>query len=375
MANKDEKKYTGEKDYQDLLGRLAKLRETLVNQNASLLIQNPQLAESINQRINDLLTVFEQAERIKEPPPDRGFASLIGMGPEAATELGETRVAPSVVPYDDLVTPERINAISDLYYIYQHEMIGVFRVTLKLQELFRAGVVRLSSDKGAFGLYQYDRRQVLRYTQLDRQQAYLRAFGYTSAPPAPSAVPNRQFHGLFSQFIAQVARFFRDKRISEVIRERPTDPAFGSIAIVRRAGLDLRYNVKSFSYGHINVLRVEVSQLLEEAFKILESDDIKRLFGADNAWDVIEDVLRRYFREQVNVSPRNRMAIAGREILRWLAQQHILKTTRAEFEALLQEIAEPCEEWLTSVQALGVAARIPNSARAGTSPIREAVIG
>jgi hypothetical protein len=29
-------------------------------------------------------------------------------------------------------------------------------------------------------------------------------------------------------------------------------------------------------------------QLLEEAFKILDSDDVKRLFGADNAWDVVE---------------------------------------------------------------------------------------
>jgi hypothetical protein len=244
-------------------------------------------------------------------------------------------------------------------------MIGVFRVTLKLQELFRAGVVRLSAGLGAYRLYQYDRRQVLRYGQRDRLQAYLRAFGYTNAPAAAGALPNRQFHGLFSQFVAEVARFFRDKRISEVIRDRATDPSFGSIAIVRRAGLDLRYNVKNFSYGHLNVLRVEAMQLLEDSMKILESDDVKKLFGAENAWDVIEDVLRRYFREYVNVSPRNRMAINGREIMRWLAQPYILTSTRAQFEALLQQVAEPCEEWLTSAQTLGVAARLPNPAARG----------
>jgi hypothetical protein len=263
-----------------------------------------------------------------------------------------------------------------LYYIYQHEMLGVFRVTLKLQELFKAGVVRLSFGEGAGRLYRFDRRQVLRYTQLDRTQAYLRAFGYTNVPPAPGAMPNRQFHGLFSQFIAQVARFFRDKRISEVVRERANDPSFGSIAIVRRAGLDLRYNLKSFSYGHLNVLRLETLQLLEEAFKILEADDIKSLFGADTAWDVIEDVLRRYLGEQINVSTRNRMAITGRDIIRWLAQRYILNTTRATFESNLQSIAEPCEEWLTSAQTLGVAARITNGngARAGSFPIRESVM-
>src|SRR5262249_50617202 len=97
-------------------------------------------------------------------------------------------------------------------------------------------------------------------------------------------------------------------------------------------------------------------------FKILDSDDIKRLFGADNAWDVIEEVLIRYYNERLVTSPRQRMGVTGREVLRWLAQDHILKTTRSEFESLLLEIAEYSEEWLTSAQAMGHAGR-PASAR------------
>jgi hypothetical protein len=126
---------------------------------------------------------------------------------------------------------------------------------------------------------------------------------------------------------------------------------------VRRAGLDLRNNLKFTSFGHLNVLRVEVMQLLDEAFRILNAEDIKRLFGADNAWDVVEEVLIRYFNERLVTSPRQRMAIAGREILRWLAQPHVLQTQRAQFEALLLEIAEYAEEWLTSAQAMGLAER------------------
>src|SRR5262249_10817330 len=42
---------------------------------------------------------------------------------------------------------------------------------------------------------------------------------------------------------------------------------------------------------------------------------------------------------------------------RWLAAPHILESTRAEFEALLLEIAEPAEEWITSAQSLGLAKR------------------
>jgi hypothetical protein len=56
------------------------------------------------------------------------------------------------------------------------------------------------------------------------------------------------------------------------------------------------------------------------------------------------------------------MGVTGREVLRWLAQPHILQTTRAQFETLLLEIAEQSEEWLTSAQAMGVAGR-PESQR------------
>ena len=98
-------------------------------------------------------------------------------------------------------------------------------------------------------------------------------------------------------------------------------------------------------------------QLLGECFRILDADDVKDLFGANNAWDVVDEVLIRYFDQRLQSSPRQRMGVTGREVLRWLAGDHILKTTRGEFEALLMEIAESSEEWLTSAQAMSLARR------------------
>jgi hypothetical protein len=253
-------------------------------------------------------------------------------------------------------------AVGDMYYLWQHEKIGVFRVVQKLQELFKAGTVRLSGGPGAFALYQFDRRDVLRYTKTDRLSAYKRIFGYGSAQVPTGSRANTDFHKLYSHFVHQVTLFWRDKRISDVIRERAYDPSFGSVAIVRRAGLDLRNNLKWLSFGHLNVLRVEVMQLLEEAFKILNSNDVKRLFGAESHWDVVEEVLVRYYNERLVTSPRQRMGVTGREVLRWLGQPHILQTTRAQFETLLLEIAEQSEEWLTSAQAMDLAGR-PGSHR------------
>src|ERR1700686_5011781 len=346
-----------EKEYQSLYDRIAGLRETLTSRLASDLIQNPQLADALTKQLDDMLQSVVDADAKVPPPPDKGLAQLIGVGPEAAREFGATRIPQGVLPYDETVASERIIAAGDLYYIYQHETIGVFRVVQKLQELFKAGAVYLSAGAGAYALYQFDRREVLRYTQRDRLQAYKRVFGYGGAQVPPGSRANSEFHGLLSHFINQVSLFWRDKRISDVIRERAYDPSFGSIAIVRRAGLDLPNTMKWLSFGHLNVLRVEVMQLLEEAFKILDSDDVKRLFGADNAWDVVEEVLIRYFNERLVTSPRQRMGGTGREVLRWLAQPHILQTTRAQFETLLLEIAEYSEEWLTSAQAMGLSKR------------------
>jgi hypothetical protein len=346
-----------EQENLSLEDRRAALLATLADRLGDDVIGTPSLADAIVKQIDDLVTAAVAQDAKAPPPPDKGLAQLIGIGPEAADGLGKTRVPPEVLPYDETVASERIVAVADLYYIYQHERIGVFRAIRKLQELFRAGAVFLSEGQGAYNLYQFDRREVLRYTQRDRLAAYRRAFGYGSAPVARGARSNTDFHPLFTNFNNQVALFWRDKRISDVLRERAYDPSFGSIAVVRRAGLDLRNNLKFMSYGHLNVLRVEVMQLLDEAFRILEAPDIKRQFGADTAWDVIENILVRHFNEQLVTSPRQRMAITGRQVIRWLAQPHVLESRRAQFETRLLQIAEPAEEWLTSAESLGLTRR------------------
>src|SRR2546421_11431828 len=147
-----------------------------------------------------------------------------------------------------------------------------------------------------------------------------------------------------------------------LVREGITKPlhrTFGSIAIVRRTGLDLRNNMKNSSYGYINVLRIETSQALAESFKVLESQDVRAQFGAQNAWDVIELVLWQYFHESVHASTMNRMAVTGRDIIRWLAEPFVLRTNRTDFETLLYRIAESAEEWVSSEEGMRLTSPTP----------------
>ncbi|MBB5851798.1 hypothetical protein ACFQ05_00825 [Amycolatopsis umgeniensis] len=346
-----------EKEYRELFDRVAALRGQVAGKLANELGSDPKLGDAVLKQLDDMLTAVEAEQRAKPGPADGGIAQLVGLGEGSAADLGATAMPPGIDAYDETVASERVIAVGDLYYLYQHERIGVFRVVQKLQELFQGGAIRLSDGPGAFGLYRFDRRDVLRYTRRDRVSAYRRVLGYGKGLGSANSRPNTDFHQLFTQFSNQVALFWRDKRISDVVRERAYDPSFGSVAVVRRSGLDLRNNLKFTSYGHLNVLRVEVMQLLTEAFKILGSEDVLDLFGASNAWDTVDEVLIRYFDQRLVSSPRQRMAVTGRQVLRWLAAPHILETTRSEFEALLLEIAEPAEEWLTSAQSLRLADR------------------
>lgn len=346
-----------EREYQERLDRIQALRRQVADRLSGSLVSNPALAEELNGQIDQLVDAAAAADASTPIPPDRGLAQLVGVGPEAAKAFGDVKIPQGVAAYDENVNSERIVAVGDLYYIYQHERIGVFRVVQKLKELFEGGAVRLSGGEGAYRLYQFDRRDVLRYTRRDRIAAYRRVLGYGKGLGSANSRPNTDFHMLFGHFVNQVTLFWRDKRISDVIRERALDPSFGSIAVVRRAGLDLRNNLKFTSFGHLNVLRVEVMQLLDECFAILGSADVIDLFGADNAWDVVDEVLIRYFDERLQSSPRQRMAVNGREVLRWLGGDHVMQTARGEFEALLMQIAEPAEEWITSAQAMSLAMR------------------
>lgn len=318
---------------------------------------DPDVADRLIETATDAYENWEKAEIGKTPPADSGLSDLIGLSGTAPLDFEDSRLPVGIEAYDERVVSERLNGVADLYYIYQHEKIGIFKVVYKLQELFQSGAVYLSAGPGAFALYRFDRREVLRYTERDRWAAYRRAFGYGNAALPAAARPNTDFHGLFTHFNNEVSLFWRDKRISDVIRERAYDPSFGSIAIVRRSGLDLRNNLKLMSYGHLNVLRVEVMQLLEEAFKILGAADVRQLFGAETAWDVVEIVLTQHFKEPLVTSPRQRMGVAGRNVLRWLGHNHIIENNRTRFELKLRPIAEYAEEWLTSAQALGIADR------------------
>ena len=246
-----------------VLGRLQRLRRQLVEEARDELTEKPGQAELINQYIAEAEDAIMTALKPEPNAPrdDGGMMPMVGLGGHVATTLGQSASAPLVPNYDDQINRDMIDAVADLYYLFQMEALGSFRAVLKLQHLFKSGEIRLSDGRGAMALFQYDRKRVLRYTLSDRKAAYRKVFGYTEVDPPLGSAPNEAFHPLMMNFTRNVSNFFQDKRVSEVVRPDNTRESFGSMAVVRRAGLDLRHNLKQVSYGHVAVLRSEVMVL------------------------------------------------------------------------------------------------------------------
>ena len=166
-----------------------------------------------------------------------------------------------------------------------------------------------------------------------------------------------------SQSMAQ-----RQLEIEEVRGERSrTEEELGAR---KTAAAELRAQIDTLrtEFSHQQARKTSLEDILSH--RAYSTDSVKRLFGADSHWDVLEEILIRYHNERLVTSPRQRMGVTGREVLRWLAQPHILQTTRAQFETLLLEIAEQSEEWLTSAQPKSFCMTSWNmwSSRIGTRP-------
>ena len=118
-----------EQEYQAFLDRVAALEETVADRLSSRLVSDPQLADVLVKQIDDLLSKGRgRGHGQIPPPPDKGpRATGRRRARKPPTPWARPGSRQAITPYDETVSSERLVAMGDLYYIYQHEQIGVFR--------------------------------------------------------------------------------------------------------------------------------------------------------------------------------------------------------------------------------------------------------
>jgi hypothetical protein len=290
------------------------------------------------------------------------FSDLLGLGPGGPPDFENISWPEIQADFDDSFVPAQISAAAELYFIYQHERMGVFRVADMIRRLFHEGRMKVHRGPGARGLYLLDKTQPLRYGPRDRLAAYMRVFNYGRAPRPPGSIVNVNFHFQLVAFMTALAQYFRDITISEVIKGGQTldQRPFGTLAVLQRLGTDMRYALDRASYGNILALSMETSVYLKQLLDILEQPDIKKSFDAITKWDVIEAVLNQRMGGARDLSQRAKMAEAGRAVLLWVSGR-TFDTTQApaDFQATAQTVAAEAEAWIAAYRMTEEGRRFP----------------
>ena len=349
-----------EQGTQDLFDRVAGLREELVKRLGADLIGNPQLAEALVKQVDDLLgAVVGRPEARSRRRRTSGLPSSSGSGRTRPPQLAQTRLPPGV---DAVRRDGRLGAHHRRRRPVLHLPARDARRVPRRSEAAGAvprrhgpavggpGRLRALPVRPARGAALHPARPPRRLPPRVRLRQRARR--------RPARARNTEFHRLFTHFVNQVALFWRDKRISDVIRERAYDPSFGSIAIVRRAGLDLRNNLKftlvrpperAARRGHAAARRGVPDP---RAPTTSSGSSAPTPPGTSS-----RRCCSRYFNERLVTSPRQRMAVTGREVLRWLAPAAHPAGHPGPVRGAAAADRRVAEEWLTSAQSLGLARR------------------
>lgn len=312
--------------------------------------------EKLQERADELLRGASP-----DGPAMADFNDIVGLGPGATRGFETLRTPTLSNDFDEAVIPSQLHAAADLYYIYQHERMQVFRVVEVLLRLFHEGRMRIQRGPGARALYLIEKHRPMRYTQSHRLLAYRRAFNYGNLTPPSDAIVYRNFHHQFLAFASAIAQYFRDLLIGEVIRgsqlinQRP----FGSQATIQRVGEDLRFQLDRASYGFILPLTLETGNYLETILEALDTADIKRSFDANTKWDVVEIVSNRYLGGAREISQRTKMADAGRRLLNYVADNPFRTRDFNAFQAEIGPLGPVAEEWIAAYRMTPEGRRFP----------------
>lgn len=307
--------------------------------------QREQYMLQFQKRANELLKSSTEGDA-----PGKSFNDLIGMGPTGPVPFEKLSIPMLEMDFDDSVVPTQVHAAADLYFIYQHERMKVFQVAGTLVRLFHEGRMKLQRGPGARALYLLEKYFPLRYKQRDRYLAYRRVFNYGTLAASSRAVVYRNFHRQFLAFIAGIAQYFRDLLVGEVIRGSATleQRPFGSQATIERLGSDLRFELDRATYGSVVALTMEATEYLKAIMDMLDTPDIKKAFDANTRWDVVEEVSKRHLGGTGEIAQRSRMAVSGRTILRYVADNPFHSADYKLFMAEIQPLGTVAEQWIAA---------------------------
>jgi hypothetical protein len=308
-----------------------------------------------------------------------------------------TATAQIILPDLEKNTAQEVQAVNleaaqAVYFAAMMDEARLFEVVDKLAELFQIGALALERGPAGEYLYRYIRNTPERISAYERRNTYARVFGVATGDPNAPGAQFRNFDDLWLRFISAVSDWYRKNQVESLFAT--SGRYVPSQEQLRKTGLDLAANLSLYCYGGTWFVASELQKNISEYVDLLSSPEIKRLYGARDMWQVIDQVSVLEFGRPVNTIRARTMASAGATIIGWLEKKSNALSQPGSVLIDPDELANPpsrstansindpsdydlvtaCEQWL-AIEGVGgdiveLKAAASPSAATQTAPVR-----
>ncbi len=216
---------------------------------------------------------------------------------------------------------QRVNleAAQAIYFAAMMDEARLFDVVDKMAELFQIGALPLERGPAGEYLYRYIRNTPERISAYERRNTYARVFGVATGDPNAPGARFRNFDDLWLRFVSAVSDWYRKQQVESLFASNGR--FVPSQEQLRKTGLDLAANLSLYCYGGTWFVASELQKDIAEYVDLLSSPEIKRLYGARDMWQVIDQISLLEFGKPANTIRARTMASAGATIIGWLEKK------------------------------------------------------
>lgn len=219
------------------------------------------------------------------------------------------------------IEPENIRAVGTVLFCYHCEQLRLFHVTDRITELFMHGLLPVGFDAGGklLDTYYWDAED--RLNEAARNMVYSRCLGVPGGDVSKDVQPNREFQIRFRRFVASLAEYDRQFRVTELLEAVRGGSLRLTAEQVRKSGRDLAANASLYGWGGTQFAARRLKDQVLESFKILSNTQIQKAYGVSNPYQVIERVSMNEFGAAPNIVKHKTMADASIAILEVVARR------------------------------------------------------
>lgn len=203
---------------------------------------------------------------------------------------------------------DTLRVVQVIWFAAALEYAPVFAAVDRMVVMFRAGTLPVRKGSASALLYEYWGERDERLSVAARSRLFARAFGIGGVPAA-GVVPNRAFPELWLALLAAAHRRSRSTPAVPLI-ERPE---------VRAAARELAANLARNGTGMARPAAA-LHEHIQQALALLADPDVRRAFGARDAWQLVDRIAVRYLGGARNAARYRTLANAGSTVIGWLAR-------------------------------------------------------